>query len=71
MSEQNLQSCLKLRNSQNPFCLILETVNRNYEKEIGMICSVICIYNSHSSKNASSWPPLGEKFHEKYENLQN
>ena len=38
MSEQNLQSCLKLRNSQNPFCLILETLNENYEKEIGMIC---------------------------------
>ena len=32
MSEQNLQSCLKLRNSQNPFCHILETLNKNYEK---------------------------------------
>ena len=29
MSEQNLQSCLKLRNSQNPFCYILETLNKN------------------------------------------
>ena len=40
MSEQNLESCLKLRNSQNPFCHILETLNnKNYEKKIGMICS--------------------------------
>ena len=34
MSEQNLQSCLKLRNSQNPFCHILETLNKNFEKKI-------------------------------------
>ena len=33
MSEQNLQSCLKSRNSQNPFCHILETLNKNYEKK--------------------------------------
>ena len=33
MSEQNLESCLKLRNSQNPFCHILETLNKNYEKK--------------------------------------
>ena len=33
MSEQNLQSCLKLRNSQNPFFHILETLNKNYEKK--------------------------------------
>jgi hypothetical protein len=39
MSEQNLQSRLKLRNSQNPFCYILEKLNKNFEKEIGMICS--------------------------------
>ena len=39
MSEKNLQSCLKLRNSQNPFCHILETLNKNYEKKFGMICS--------------------------------
>ena len=35
MSEQNLQSCLKLRNSQNPFFHILETLNKNYEKNEG------------------------------------
>ena len=39
MSEQNLQSCLKLRNAQNPFFHILETLNKNYEKKNGMICS--------------------------------
>ena len=33
MSEQNLQSCLKLRNSQNPFCHILEKLNINFEKK--------------------------------------
>jgi hypothetical protein len=33
MSEQNLQSCLQLSNSQNPFCHILETLNKNYEKK--------------------------------------
>ena len=34
MSEQKLQSCLKLWNSQNPFFHILETLNKNYEKKI-------------------------------------
>ena len=54
MSVQNLQSCLKLRNSQNPFCYILEKLNKNFEKKIGMICSfssdLYClkVYNSHS-----------------------
>ena len=33
MSEQNLQSCLKLRSSQNPFFNILETLNKNYVKK--------------------------------------
>ena len=31
-SERKLQSWLKLRNSQNPLCHILETLNKNYEK---------------------------------------
>ena len=30
-TEQKLQSCLKLRNFQNPFCHILETLNKNYD----------------------------------------
>ena len=38
-SEQKLQSCLKFKNSQNPFCHILETLNKNYGKKFGMICS--------------------------------
>ena len=66
MSEQNLESCLKLRNSQNPFCHIMETLSKNYEIFFWMICSFssdlqcVKVYNSHSSKNASSWPPLGK-----------
>ena len=37
---KKLQSCLKLRNSQNPFCHILETLNKNYEKKVVMIRSI-------------------------------
>ena len=37
-SELRLQSSLKSRNSQNPFCHILETLNKNYEKN-GIMCS--------------------------------
>ena len=32
ISEQKLQSRLKLRNSQNSFCHMLETLNKDYEK---------------------------------------
>ena len=32
-SERKLQSCLKLRKSQNPFCHILEILNKNYENK--------------------------------------
>ena len=32
-SEKKLQSCLKLRKSQNPFCQILEILNKNYENK--------------------------------------
>ena len=32
-SERKLQSCLKLRKSQNPFCHILEITNRDYENK--------------------------------------
>ena len=66
MSEQNSQSCLKLGNSQNPFSHILEKLNKNFEKKNGMICSFssdsqcLKVYSSHSSKNASSQPPLGK-----------
>jgi len=77
MSEQNLQSCLKLRNSQNPFCYILETLNKKFEKknwndmftQFRFIVSrkfitvivVKMLVHGHHSK----------KFHENYENLQN
>ena len=30
--EEKLQPCLKLRNFQNLFCHILETLNKNYQK---------------------------------------
>ena len=36
-SEGKLQSCLKSRKSQNPFCHIVETLNKNYEETIAMI----------------------------------
>ena len=61
-TKRKLQSCLKLRNSQNSFC---HTLNKNYEKNV-MICSfssdLLCLkvyYLYHSSKNTSSRPPLG------------
>ena len=45
MSEQNLQSCLKLRNSENPFCHILETLNKNYEKKLEWYVHSVQIYS--------------------------
>ena len=32
--EEKLQPCLKLRNFQNIFCHILETLNKNYQKNL-------------------------------------
>ena len=45
MSEQNLQSCLKLRNSQNPFCHILEKLDKNYEKKLEWYVHSVQIYS--------------------------
>ena len=45
-SEQKLQSCLKFKKSQNPFCHILEILNKNYQKIIGGSIDALTIYGA-------------------------
>ena len=75
-TEQNLQSYLKLRNSQNPFFHILETLNKNYEKKMEWYGHSVQIYSVSKFITVIVVKMLvhghhQEKFHENYENLQN
>ena len=74
-SERKLHPCLKLGKSQNPFCHILETLNKNFENKNCNVHSVQ-IYSVSKFITVIVVKMLVhghrlDKFHENYENLQN